>query len=172
MTCFALIASGQSVTQELVDGLRGERRIVVNDAWKLAPDAEALCANDAAWWNENLKNGLGAFQGRRFCTRDVRGVEKVRCELGIETGSNSALLGLHVAIKVFGATRIVLYGVDMHGTHYFGRHKTLPNTAPHRFEIFKRQFAEYAKRIPKGIEVLNASPISTLACFPFLISRS
>lgn len=166
----AILATGPSMSQAVADSLAGMRRICVNDAYKLAPDADALCANDATWWRVNPS--ARSFAGRRFSCNRVDHVEQVTCARFLVRSSNSSLLALHVAIKYFKATRILLYGVDMSaakGQHYFGLHKNpLANTAPHRFETFKKQFAEYAKTIPAGVEVLNATPGSALEVFPFI----
>lgn len=156
------------MTAEIAAGLRDLPRIVVNDAFRLAPDADALCANDAKWWDDEGNTDAILFKGRKFSTRSIPGVERVMGFAGIGTDSNSALLGLHVGIHVMGWTRALLYGVDLSGTHYFGPHKRLKNTTPTRFEVFKEQFARYARTLPKGAEVLNASPNSALQCFPFL----
>lgn len=167
MTTFAVLATGPSMSAELAQRLsNGMDCIAVNDAYKIAPDAVALCANDRVWWSENP--AAMTFRGRRFSTAQLgRGVEAVPMGVLIGPSTNSALLALHVAIAVFGATEVMLYGVDMHGSHYFGRHAKLNNTSEHRFEVFKRQFGNYAQAL-KDVTVWNATPGSALRCFPFL----
>lgn len=161
---FVILATGESMSQELANSLKGERRICVNNAYELAADADALCANDRAWWAANPKAML--FAGRRFSTQSLgRGVEQINDGV-VSSASNSALLALHVAVKVFGATEVRLYGVDMHGSHYFGPYQGLKNTLPHRFEVFKQQFAAYAARL-RDVNVINCSSTSKLECFPF-----
>lgn len=146
--------------------------IVVNNSWTLRSDALALCANDRAWWNKH--KAAHAFKGRKFSTNPPERsmVEKVRVIPGIiETGTNSGLLALHVALTVFQARRVFLHGFDMKGGHFFGPHVGLPNTTPGRFEVFKQQFARYLPTIPQGVEVLNATPGSALKCFPFAVAE-
>lgn len=166
----AILATGPSMSQAVADGLAGMPRIVVNDAFRLAPDADALCANDGGWWRVNAE--ALKFQHRRFSCNSVDGVEKVRSTPLIDRNSNSALLALHVAVHYFRAKRVLLYGVDCsaaRGQHYFGPHtKTwLRNTDQQGFEKYKRQFADYARTLPDGVEVLNCSPLSELRVFPF-----
>jgi hypothetical protein len=167
----AILATGPSMSQALADSLSHLRRIAVNDAFRLAPDAEALCANDRAWWTKN-KDAL-RFKGRKFSVSAPHGseIERVARTTVIESGTNSALLALHVAVTKLGEKCVLLYGVDMsaaNGHHYFGAHDGLANTVPVRFEVFKQQFARYKATLPKDVEVLNATPGSALLCFPFL----
>jgi hypothetical protein len=49
----AIIAAGPSMTPELADSVRQHRRIVVNDAYLLAPDANMLFAHDLSWWQKH-----------------------------------------------------------------------------------------------------------------------
>ena len=167
MTTFAVLATGASMSQALADRLKTRRRIVVNDAFRLAPDAEALAANDQAWWRKHT-DAL-AFAGRKFSTTPPPRTRVERVEPGglVNSGSNSALLALHVAVTILKATRVELYGVDLKGTHYFGPHVGLSNTRPERFEVFKMQFERYARSLPNGVEVVNCNPESELRAFPF-----
>lgn len=155
------------MSQEVADSVKYLHRVVVNDTFRLAPDADALCANDAAWWAANAD--AMRFAGRKLTTSRVPGVEAVPRNGLIKSGSNSALLALHVAVVLYRATTVRLYGVDLsaeRGQHFFGPHKLLKNTPPARFEEFKRQFAAYAATI-RQVEVINCSPLSELKCFPF-----
>lgn len=49
----AVIVLGPSMTQALADGVRQHKRIAVNDAYALAPDADMLFAHDIAWWKRH-----------------------------------------------------------------------------------------------------------------------
>lgn len=170
MTEFAILAPGPSLTKEIAQSVG--RCIVVTSAYPLRMNADALVANDAAFWRADL--GAAKFAGRKFSTNPNRqAIERVPpVPALIESGTNSALLALHVAITIFGATRVVYYGLDMNaekGAHYFGSYPApLMNSKPERFEIFKTQFAAYAKKLPPGVEVINATKGSALKCFPLL----
>jgi hypothetical protein len=78
------------------------------------------------------------------------------------SGCNSGLQGMRVAQDILGASKIVLLGFDMHGTHYFGPHpRPLANTAPARFKAHIAQFRTWT-----GCEVVNCTPGSELKQFP------
>jgi len=162
---FAVLATGPSLTQSAADSVRDLRRVVVNDAYRLAPDAEALVANDAAWWREHPE--AKSFRGDKYCGADVPGLQRISKVQGIDTATNSGLCGLHIAI-LRGATRVLLFGLDLHdrnGLHFFGPHLRNKNPTPSRFSIFLDQFAAYP--VPKNVEVLNCTPGSALIRFPF-----
>lgn len=143
--------------------MRGKCKVVaVSDTYKLAPWADCLVSADASWWAHNPEATL--FDGKKFGTmpdfQQVPGVER----LGLLNGANSGLVGLHVAVMQ-GATKVLLCGFDMGGTHYFGPHPApLKNTTAERFEAFKRQFARFK---PKGVEIVNCTDNSALKSYPF-----
>jgi hypothetical protein len=164
MTTYAVLATGPSMSQDVADRVRHLRTVVVSDAFNLAPRADHLVSQDKAWWSANP--AAFEFGGRKWSTNYIPDVERVPAGL-IVTGSNSGLLALEVA-KNHGATRILMLGFDMHGSHYFGPHaEPLKNTTPSRFEVFQEQFRRWGKSHPK-IEVLNCNPASHLRCFPIV----
>ena len=154
---FAVLATGPSMSQAVVDSVRGRCKVVaVSDSWQIAPWADALVSSDAAWWRHKVP----AFEGLRYTLGTFPDVEKVT---DIPMGTNSGLLGIHVAVKL-GATKVLMLGFDMHGDHYFGPHTgNLKNTPPHRRAQFHQQFANYR---PKGVEILNCTEGSALTCYP------
>lgn len=164
---FAILATGESMSQEVADTVRRAKvgAIAVSDAYRLAPWADALVSQDRAWWDVHPE--AMAFFGRKFS--GPRGpkdaiVEKVQATGLIATGTNSALLAAHVAVTYFGAERVLLCGVDMGGTHFFGDHPApLKNTTPARFDVMREQFAAWK---PRGVVVLNCNPASMLRCYP------
>lgn len=162
LTTFSILATGPSMSQALADALRGKAKVIaVSDAYKLAPWADAMASQDAAWWAEHPE--AMRFDGRKFSGAPVDGVEKMEFTGGLISGSNSGLLACHVAVML-GAKRILLCGFDMRGSHYFGPHpEPLKNTTPGRFEVFKKQFAQFR---PAGVEILNCTPASGLTCYP------
>jgi hypothetical protein len=163
---WAILATGPSMSQSLANSLRSENVIVVSDCFRLAPWANALVSQDWAWWLANPE--ALEFSGRKFSSlkplnsideEKLRRVEKLP---NLSSSMNSGLLACEVA-KLFGAKQIELYGFDLRGSHYFGPHKELKNTPPHRFATFQRQFEQWDHA---GIEVINMTPDSALTCFP------
>lgn len=137
--------------------------IAVNDAFRLAPWARALVAGDRAWW-KHTPDAL-AFAGDKWCATDCPGTRKIAPTLGSHI--NSGLHGLERAVRHYGATRVLLCGVDLCGKHFFGDHALpLKNPEAARFQLFRAQFETYARTIRGRVEVVNCSPISTLECFP------
>lgn len=158
----AILATGPSMSQAVADSVRDIPTIVVNDAFRLRPDALALVAQDAAWWKHN--KDAHEFKGRKFTTNRIAGVEQVTNAGEISTGSSSGVLAIHIA-KILGATHILLFGFDMQGTHYFGEHPApLRNTTEQRFKHFQSQFAWVARK--KGARIYNCTPGSHLEAFP------
>lgn len=162
MTTWAILATGPSMNQEVADAVRGRCKVMaVSDAYRLAPWADALCSTDGAWWRFHTE--ALEFAGLKFCTapewKPVAGVTRAETNLG--SGTNSGLLACDLAVRL-GATRLLLCGFDMGGTHFFGPHPLpLKNTAPHRFEIFKRQFAGFK---PRKVEIFDCTPGGGLTC--------
>ncbi len=161
---YAVLATGPSMSQAVADAVRGLRVVVVNDAFRLAPWADALVAQDKAWWRENPE--ALKFSGRKFSTNKVAGVEFVPRPL--RPCFNSGALATWVAHEVFGATEILLFGVDLHGSHYFGPHtKDLRNSNEKQFASFRKHFRTVGEMLrAKGVKVINCNPASRLTCFP------
>lgn len=148
------------MTQAQADAVRDLRVIAVSDAYQLAPWADAMASQDVAWWRAHPE--AKQFAGRKFSTHLIDGVERI-VPGRISNATNSGLLAMEVA-KLLGATRILLLGIDMQGSHYFGPHEHgLKNTTPARFEAMKRQFESWKA---EGVEVINCNPASGLRCFP------
>lgn len=165
MASWVVLATGPSMSAQLADSLRGQNAIVVSNAYLLAPWADAMVSQDKAWWREHPD--AFKFQGRKFSCNAIDGVEQFNPTdmIGnpvISTGTNSGLLGCCLA-QWFGATRIELYGFDMHGSHFFGQHKPpLKNPDETRFKVMLEQFRRWNH---DGIEVINMTPGSALTCF-------
>lgn len=160
---FAVMATGQSLTKDQADAVKGRCKVVcVSNSYEFAPWADALASCDASWWKNN-QEAMG-FAGRKFTTApDWQGLSELERVTGVASGTNSGLLGLMVAVKL-GATRILLLGYDMRGTHFFGPHPApLRNPNAARFEVFKKQFEGYK---PHGVEIINCTPGSALRAYP------
>ncbi len=160
MTTFAVLGTGPSMTLETANRVRGSCKVVaVSDAYRLAPWADAIVSHDPAWWAAHPE----AFRvsGRRFCGRHTCQTELIPTDRSFPSDCNSGLEGMRVAY-LLGASRILLLGFDMHGSHFFGKHQApLQNTTPTRFKMFMRQFERWNK-----CSVINCTPGSALDCFP------
>lgn len=161
MTTFVVIATGPSLTQADVDHVRGRARAVaVCNAHTLAPWADALVCNDLVWFKVHAEAVKG-FAGRKFCGQSYPGTEWLKNARGFPAGSNSGYQGLRVA-GLLGASRILLLGFDMRGSHFFGAHPSpLRNSTPAKFKSMASQF-----RLWRGCPVVNCTPGSALTCFP------
>lgn len=150
------------MSQAIADYVRGKCSVVVvNDAFRLAPWADALVCNDRAWWN--LYPEAMKFAGKKYAGTRVQHLEHLPITTEFPAGTNSGLQGVRVA-RLLGATKILLCGFDMHGTHYFGNHpKQLKNTSPHRRSEFVKQFGRFKDRQM----VVNCTPGSALTWFRF-----
>lgn len=187
-TCF-ILGGGSSLKAADVERIRGLGRVIaLKDAGLyLAPWADVLYWADLMWtegdgafpgrWDE-----LEKFEGKYKITR-ARGLKKcqgheiyyvnntVRMPLsrkidtlaGPDSGSNAINLAF-----LFGAARIVLLGFDMRGPNWDGRHRYAEdnNAYATRFMPFLAKMAN--QLAGERIEVLNASPISRLTCFPMV----
>lgn len=84
-------------------------------------------------------------------------------------GGNSGFHCLNLAVHL-GAAKIVLVGFDMrldHGVHWHGRHELLNNPTERNIARWRRVIDAAAETIEAlGIQVINASPISTLERYP------
>jgi hypothetical protein len=163
----AVLATGPSMSAALAESLCDyDVYVVVNDAFRLAPCADALVAQDFAWWNE-YRGETDRFLGRKFsCNKGIPGVELVDYAGGPST--NSGALGIYVAATVFGGMEIDLYGFDMHGDHYFGAHPVrLKGTSERRRLAMQEQFFALKQRLDAmGVHVVNRTAGSALRAFP------
>jgi hypothetical protein len=163
---FVVLATGQSVTPDQVEYVREMHQagkcgaIAISDMYQLAPWADALVSNDPNWWGHHPE--ASKFEGRKFCGAPYPGTERLEQTGEFNSGVNSGLQGMRVARDVFHASRIVLVGFDMHGTHYFGLHpEPLFNTTVRRFLAHMKQFDGW-----RFGEVINCTPGSALKRFP------
>lgn len=157
MTTFAILATGPSMSQAIADSVRGRCKVIaVSDAIEFAPWCDCLVSADGPWWREKAPE----YDGARYTMANFPGIERVT---DLPMGSNSGLLAIHVAVKM-GATKVLLLGIDLHGTHFFGPHTgRLKNTTAARVATFHKQFANYK---PRGVQIFNCNPDSHLKCYP------
>lgn len=190
------IATGPSLTekdartaQETAIRVNG-RVIVVNDAFRLLPDADILYACDPGWWRVHIESVREAFSGF-LCTQwhfsgsrgntvgdkeaiqeglfAVHGVREIGLGLDkLHFNNNSGSQAINLAY-LLGAERIYLLGYDMgwHGgkAHFFGDHpKKLTNADPTKFIATYDKLAADLKQT--GVQVLNLSRSTKLTQFP------
>lgn len=175
------LGGGPSLTPDDVEYCRGKATVIaVNDAYRLAPWADALIASDAAWWA--VHKGVPTFQGLRYSLERAaskwgvtvlrntghEGVE--RDPTGLKTGSNTGAAAINLAVH-FGAVRVLLLGYDMHAAHekrahWFGAHpRPLRGNSP--YPLFRQMFGKMVKPLAAaGVEVINCSRETKLAAFP------
>lgn len=162
-----VIASGQSLNDEdisFVKKAKDEGRVssviaVSNVGIDKAPWADALVSHDSKWWISH--RAACDFKGDKYCRHSIL---KFKTYIPKPSGGcNSGYMAMQVARDIYKATKIVLLGFDMHGTHYFGQHKNgLKNTSEDRFKIHLMQFDGW-----EGPEVINCTVGSALQKFEF-----
>lgn len=175
------IGGGPSLTSDDVTYCRGKAGavIAVNDAYRLAPWADALVASDATWWM--VHRGVPSFAGlkysleagaARFGATVLRRTGEEGLELdptALRTGRNSGAAAINVAVH-FGASRVLLLGYDMQArndaqSHWFGAHpKPLRGGSP--YPLFRSMFEKMvAPLAAAGVTVINCSRETALTCF-------
>lgn len=175
-----IAATGPSLTAAQLVAVRGRARLIaVNDAYRLAPWADALYAADDEWISHHRPaiSGQKWTQCERWRDRDgwrwVKGIGVG----GLSTdptvifwGSNSGFQACNLAVH-FGAKRLVLIGFDMRlagKRHFFGDHPGRMNKdSP--YGRFIRHFDRAAPDfVAAGVTVINATAGSALTCFPMM----
>lgn len=160
---WALLAPGPSATAEDAERVRagGLPLGAITSAFELAPWADFIAATDGGWWRkypEALK-----LPGAKYTMHQVKGAERVKVPGYVAV--NSGVLALECA-KRAGATRILLLGFDMRGTHYFGPYRNgLSNTSETKRRMHLAQYARWS-RANREIEIFNCTQGSALKCFP------
>lgn len=159
---FTILAPGPSLTAADCERVRHLTTIAVGCAFKLAPWADHLAANDRAWWKHYPE--AHKFAGEKWSGNILPHLNRVDpCTFG--TASNSGVLALDLA-RNLGAKEIVLLGFDMHGSHFFGSYQNgLTNTSEARRQVHQQQFAQWA-RANRKVSVVNATVGSKLEAFP------
>jgi hypothetical protein len=172
--------------------IHGAHVIGVNNAYQIGPWIDCIFFGDCAWYLvhrltlaklSNLKvSCCPRFAGRP--AKDMEGIKYLAKDGGHRYGisdnpsklawnHNSGAAAINLAVH-FGVRRIILLGFDMcqagTASHWHGSHgnKKSPPFARH-LKGFPA-IAEDAKR--RGVEILNASPISTIEYFPKVELRS
>ena len=182
----ACLGGGPSLTVEQLNELRGRARVIaINDAWRLAPWADALYACDGRWWRK--QDGVRAYAGLKITLSnsaaqvaawpEIKVLENTGTEglelspHGLRTGRNGGYQAINLAVHL-GARRILLLGYDMRlsadgRSHWFGDHADWP-TRPNIYrDVFLPHFEGLAHALDAiGVAVVNCTPGSALQVFP------
>lgn len=181
----AIIASGTSAKKAPISLLKGRLPVVaIKENVELCPWADMVYGCDAPWWKNQI--GLPKYKGIKVSYAatltqsypDIRMID-VRKDQDrflfdkpgvIGSGGNSGFQALNIVLQC-GANRVLLIGFDMHdrsGLHWYGRNNGLGRNNPSEdnFRRWRTAFiAASPELVKRGIEVINASPISDLKCF-------
>jgi len=196
-----ILGSGPSLTKADVDLARAhcDLTIAINDSYIFAPDATALWGADDKWmvkWHQGCTaphvhhmKTYPAFTGRfKFCLSRTPYADVLVLKRGPQTGlcrepnrvalgSNGAHQSINLAVH-FGATRIILLGVDMKPGKVFrdgawresdhfawlGRHAD--DSKPPYAQCLSHMATLVAPLKALGVDVVNCSPDSALRVFP------
>lgn len=183
-TC-AIIAGGGSVKRHEVPLLRGKVRvIVVNNAYLLAPWADALYVADKIWWNEypaakdfagikvtpheSIAKNFGCKKVEVLSCTEHDAHSLVFARLGtVAHGGNSGHQALNLAVQ-FGAKKLLLLGYDFCGDHWHGDHQQpLKNPRQAAMDKWAERLDALAPLLSRiGVEVINCSKASKLKNYP------
>jgi hypothetical protein len=181
VTTCVVVASGPSLTVDQCAQVAAAQAagkchtLVVNDNWRLLPDADVLYAADGRWWRLHWPAVNAGFRGEMWtCKRDTAKqygicyIDSTPRKPGvsrtpglIHEGGNSGYQAIGLAYH-FGATRIVLIGFDMQHRpgdppHWFGKHpQGLSNAGG--VKDWAPKFNALADDLrAEGVELLNCS---------------
>lgn len=176
-----ILCNGESVRAQrhLIPKLQG-RIIAIKEAVRLRPDADVLFV--AAEPDLNIPGLIKLFTGRYVIARNklpadypdsVKRISRTKdhtrlCEkpdhvCGFDCGTSAINVAYH-----FGATEIILLGMDMCGDRwcngeFFHPMPHIPSQHHRRHISVLPDIAKDAKR--KGIRIVNCSPISAVTAF-------
>lgn len=181
-----VLASGPSLTAEVAERVRGHHVIVVNSSCHLAPWGEILYFTDSGWY-EKHRDIVANWPGmvitmsktakREFPIKIKRVQGEHRPDFtsagasAIRQGRSSGHTAVSLAITL-GARQVIMLGFDMRVVD--GReHCHDDYKGPRDLDIYAREFAPKfdgwnAAALEAGCEVLNATPGSAVAEFPFV----
>ncbi len=186
-----IIASGPSAADADIEAARKAAEdqggtlpvwVTINASYRLAPWSDVLYAADGLFWAND--EGARAFPGLKI-TQSLKDADRfgLKCvkvaasrrsmafdrfgEIG--SGGNSGFQAVNLAAQA-GASRIVLVGFDYslaRGVHWHGPHPPgMNNPSGVNCARWRADLDAAAPLLQSlGIEVLNASPYSTLTAF-------
>lgn len=174
-----IIGGGPSIARLKTELLQNENLIVINNAYKLFPNASFCFFHDEQWFKQHERKLLETFRGRIVTHHNK--FEKADKVLYLQRGSNHRLArnpktlnhgnnsghgALNLAVHL-GASPIYLLGYDMRvvqNRHNY--HKA--HTREMKHDIYKKYIEAMGSiELPEGVTVYNATPDSALPTFPF-----
>lgn len=188
----AIVACGPSAKKVNVAALRARLPVIaIKEAVTLCPWADVVYGCDGPWWRH--KNGLPSYKGLKVSFEKTLGtsfpdikfvdipkqtkVDEYVNELLLDTpgviggGGNSGFQALNLALQ-FGASRLLLVAFDMnpsHQEHWYGRNNWMKANNP-TAEHYRKWLFGFSRAAIKlksmGVEIVNASPLSAMTCFP------
>lgn len=180
----ALVCCGPSAKKADVDLLRGTMPVmVIKQAIDLCSFADAVYCCELPWWK--YRGGLPEFRGLKFgfdktigaAFPDVKlvGISEPKGDemlfaqpMSIGSGGNSGFQAMNILAQA-GVKRIPVIGLDLQGTHFYGRNNWMGANNPDEADNFvrwRRAFKIASGQLAAlGVEVVNCSPASTLTCF-------
>lgn len=161
----ACLASGPSLTQEDAGRVRGFTRVVTNSTHWIAPDADAIYAGDAAWWQVHHSE-VPATMAR--WTASVPAARRYDLNLLQPCYGVSGAAAIMLAARL-GATAVILLGHDCSiagGLHWHGAHEGTENPAQSDLISWRRQYRAVADLLRGSVSVMNCSRYTELDCFP------
>lgn len=172
MRTIVVLGTGQSLTQADVNYCIGKADVLaVNDAWKLAPWADWMYAADVQFWGMHHEAIKRDFKGECWTqsgeAAEWYGLNRIHSFDApglshdpklIHQGGNSGYQAINLAYH-FGASRIVLLGFDLYGTHFFGSHpRGLADPAQISFDYWLARFGALAEDLAwADVPVYNCS---------------
>ena len=181
MTTAVVVASGPSLTTEQCAQVAAAQSagkchvIVVNDNWRLLPDADVLYAADGRGWRHHWPAVSAGFRGEMWTCKRETAKQYGICHIDstprraglsrtpglIHEGGNSGYQAVGLAYH-FGVTRIVLIGFDMQHRpgdppHWFGKHPQGLSNAGGVKDWAPRFNALADDLRAEGVELLNCS---------------
>jgi len=180
-----LIASGPSLTEEVIDTLRPHKDDFVifgcNDVYKVVDYLDVHYACDTAWWNKwgehfkltrpDLESWTQCqISSEKFKINYINGAYKNGLSIDsnlIHYGSNSGFQQLNLAF-LMGCSSFMLLGYNMQKvnstTHFFGEHPSeLKRNSPYN------KFVQSFKTIQKPVKdiIINCTENSALDFFSY-----
>ncbi len=178
----AVMASGPSMNKETARRIQdwGGRTIAINNTFKLAPRSDILYSCDRRWWDRYIREAREEFTGELWTQDELAAIsyginhvpsvnKRGLCTNPgvIHQGGNSGYQAINIAYHT-GATRILLFGFDMHlknGSHWHGDHENdLHEALP--IDSWVTAFDSLAIGLrEEHVEVINCTPGTALGCF-------